>query len=64
MHYLVLGLNEPSTDDDMKKAYRYLALLFHPNKNLHSQVSDVVKMINKTKEELENTLHHNDAMRE
>ena len=48
----------------MKKVYRSLALRFHPDKNQHSQVSDVMKMINEAKEELENTLHHNHAMRE
>ena len=43
-------MNESSTDDDMKKAYRYLALRFHPNKNQHSRVTEVMKMINKSKE--------------
>ena len=64
MNYHVLGLNDSSTDDDMKKAYRYLALQFNPDKNKHSQVSDVMKMINEAKEELENTLRHNYAIRE
>ena len=63
-HYLVIGLNEDSTEDDTKKSYRSLALRYHPDKNQHSQVSDVMRMINKAKEELENTLLHNDAMRE
>ena len=48
----------------MKKAYCYLALWFHPDKNLHSQVSEVMKMINEAKEELESTLRHNDEKRE
>ena len=47
-----------------KKAYRSLALRFQPDKNQHSQVSDATKMINETKEELEKTLRHNDAIRE
>ena len=50
LHYLVLGLNEFSTEDDMEKAYRSLALQSHPDKNQHSQVSDVMKMINEDKE--------------
>ena len=33
-----------------KKAYRSLALQFHPDKNQHPQVSDVMKMINEAKE--------------
>ena len=31
---------------------------------MYSQVYDVMKMINEAKEELENTLHHNDTIRE
>ena len=48
----------------MKKAYRSLALRFHPDKNQHSQVSEVMKIINKDIDELENILRHNDAIRE
>ena len=64
MHYLVLGLNDSSTEDDTKKAYCPLDLQFNPDKNQHSQFSDVMKMINEAKQELENTLRHNDAIRE
>ena len=62
MHYHVLGLNESSTEDYMKKSYRCLALIFHPDKNQHSQVTKVVKMINEAKEELESTLRRNDEI--
>ena len=48
----------------MKKSYCSLALQFHPDKNQHSQVSVVLKMINEAKEEFENTLRHNDTIRE
>ena len=50
MHYHVLGLNDSSTEDDMEKAYSSLALQFNPDKKQHSQVSDVMKMINEDKE--------------
>ena len=30
--YVVLGLNESSTEADMKTAYRSMALRFHPDK--------------------------------
>ena len=60
LHYHVLGFNESSTEDDMKKAYSSLALRFHPGKNQHSQVTEVTKIINEAKEEQESTLHHND----
>ena len=48
----------------MKKSYCSQALQFHPDKNQHSQVSDVMKMINEAKEDLENTLRHNYSIRE
>ena len=64
LHYHVLGLDESSIEDDMKKAYCTLDRQFHPDKNKRFQFSFVMKMINEAKEELENTLHHNDALRE
>ena len=64
MQYHVLGLNESSTEDDMKKAYRNLARQFHPGKNKYSQASNMLLIINKAKEELEDTLSYNDATRE
>ena len=63
MHYLVLGLNESSTEDYMKKVYRSLDRQFHPEKNKHSQFSDVIQIINEAKEGVEDLLSYNDAMR-
>ena len=64
MHYYVLGLNDSSTEDDTKKAYRSLDLLFQPDKNKHSQASDVMLMINEANKYLKDTFCYNDAMRE
>ena len=64
LHYRVLGLNESSTEDNMKTIYCTLVRQFRPDKNKHSQFSDVMQIINKAKEELEDTFSHNDAMRE
>ena len=57
-------MNESSTDYDMEKAYRYLALQFKPYKNKSSQVTEVMCTIIEAKENLESTLRHNDGIRE
>ena len=48
----------------MKKAYRYLDRRFHPDKNQHFNCTDLMKMINQSKEELGDALRNNDAMRD
>ena len=48
----------------MKKAYISLDFRFHPEKNKHSQVTEVMKMINEAKENLEITLCHNNEIKE
>ena len=47
-----------------KKAYHNLASRFHPEKNNHSQAYEGILVINEAKEELEDTLRHNHAIRE
>ena len=64
LNLFVLGLNESSTEEDMKKFYRSMSLRFHPDKNVHEDASKVMRMINEAKEGLEDTLHNNYAIRE
>ena len=63
LNLFVLGLNESSTEEDMKKAYRSMSLRFHPDKNIHEDASKVMQMINEAKEGLEDTLRNNDEIR-
>ena len=63
-NWFVLGLNESSTEEDMKKAYRYMSLRFHRDKNIHEDASKMMGMINEAKEGLKITLRNNDAIRE
>ena len=48
----------------MKKAYHSLALRFQPDKNKHSQVTEVTRMVIEAKENLESTVRHNDEIME
>jgi len=44
-YYEILGLSKDSTDADLKKAYRKLALAFHPDKNKTPGASEAFKAI-------------------
>ena len=49
LHYRVLGLNDSSTKDDMKKSSCKLALRYHSDKNKHPQAYAVIHMIKDAK---------------
>ena len=62
-YYHIPGLNESTTEDDLEKSYRKLALQSHPYKNKHPQVYAAFHMIQEVKKVLEETLRHNDTLR-
>ena len=45
-HYDTLGVSPTCTDQELKKAYRKLALRFHPDKNPSKEAEDNFKRIN------------------
>ena len=63
LNLFFLGLNESSTEADMKTAYRSMSLRFHPDKNIGLDASKMMVTINEAKDGLEETLCTNDSSR-
>lgn len=51
-YYSILGLSENATSDQIKIAYRNLALKYHPDRNKSATASDTMKRINEAYEVL------------
>ena len=64
LNLYVLGLNYYSTFVEMIKGYRSMALRFHPDNNYWFDTTEIMTMINTTKEGLQDQLCKNDAVRE
>ena len=63
LNLFVLGLNDSSTEKEIKTAFRFMVLRFHPDKNIGLDTTNMMTMINEAKDRLENTMRTNDAIR-
>ena len=41
--FKILEINENASQDDIKKAYKKLAIKYHPDKNIHNKMDAIEK---------------------
>ncbi len=44
-YYEILGVSKDSTDEEIKRSYKKLALKFHPDKNQSKHASEAFKKV-------------------
>jgi DnaJ-class molecular chaperone len=61
-YYEILGISKSATDSDIKKAYRKLALKWHPDKNLNNpdQASEIFRKVSEAYEVLSDPVKRHD----
>jgi len=54
-YYKILGVSKTATEDELKKAYRKLAIKYHPDKNKSAEAEEKFKEIGLAYEVLKDT---------
>mgnify|MGYP003337613264 CR=1 FL=1 len=57
-YYEILGVSKSSTQEEIKKAYRQVAMKFHPDKNKDPDAREKFEQIQSAYEYLDKNIHY------